>query len=112
MTDMNPKARSGSNFDDLFEELGELEKVRALTRKKVIAYELRQAMKTKKVTPAEMARRMKTSRPVVYRLLDPSAPSATLDTLGRASTALDLELEVRFVPRVERKGRSRTNRAA
>ena len=55
----------------MFEELGELEEVRALTRKKLLADALQKAMKAQKVTPAEMARRMGTSRPTVYRLLDP-----------------------------------------
>ena len=69
------------------------------------ADELRKAMKAQKVTPAEMARRMKTSRPTVYRLLDPAEPGATLDTLERASAALGLELQIHLVPRSGAKGR-------
>ena len=55
------------------------------------------------MTPAEMARRMKTSRPTVYRLLDPAEPGATLDTLERASIALGLDLQIRLVPHVRPK---------
>ncbi len=94
---MRKKAKD--ELEELFEELGELEEVRSLTRKKIVADTLRKVMKAKKVTPAEMARRMKTSRPTVYRLLDPAEPGATLDTLERASKALGLDLEIRFVPR-------------
>jgi antitoxin HicB len=96
----------------LFEELAELEEVRALTRKKLLADALQKAMKAQKVTPAEMARRMRTSRPTVYRLLDPAERGATLDTLERASLALGLDLEIRLVPAVRRKGRRQPNRRA
>ncbi len=82
----------------MFEELGELEEVRALTRKKVVADALRKAMKAQNMSPAKMARRMNTSRPTVYRLLDPTERGATLDTLERASFALGLQLEIRLVP--------------
>jgi transcriptional regulator with XRE-family HTH domain len=106
------KKQARDELEDLFEELGELEEVRALTRKKIVADELRKAMKAQKVTPAEMARRMKTSRPTVYRLLDPSEPGATLDTLERASAALGLELQIHLVPRNGPKGRPRATKKA
>ena len=92
------KKQAKDELEEMFEELGELDEVRALTRKKLVADALRKAMKAQKVTPAEMARRMKTSRPTVYRLLDPAEPGATLDTLERASLALRLDLEIRLVP--------------
>jgi DNA-binding phage protein len=93
------RKQTTDELEELFEELGELEEVRALARKKIVADELRKAMKAQKVTPAEMARRMKTSRPTVYRLLDPAEPGATLDTLARASAALGLELQIRLIRR-------------
>jgi hypothetical protein len=107
------KKRAKDELEELFKELGELAEVRALTRKKIVADTLRKVMKAKKVTPAEMARRMRTSRPTVYRLLDPAEPGATLDTLERASRALGLDLEIRFVPH-GRQGKPRhpTKRAA
>ena len=69
-------------------------------------------MKAQKVTPAEMARRMRTSRPTVYRLLDPAERGATLDTLERASLALGLELEIQAAPgrHTERASTSRPSR--
>jgi transcriptional regulator with XRE-family HTH domain len=103
--------KAKDELEDLFEELGELDGVRALTRKKLIADALRKAMKAQHVTPAEMARRMKTSRPTVYRLLDPNEPGATLDTLERASAALGLDLEIRLVSPPGRR-RHGTKRAA
>jgi antitoxin HicB len=107
------RKRARDELEELFEELGELDEFRSLTRKKIVADTLREVMKAKKVTPAEMARRMKTSRPTVYRLLDPAEPGATLDTLERASSALGLDLEIRFVPqRRQNKPRHPTKRAA
>jgi len=93
------KKQTKDELEEMFEDIGELEEVRALTRKKLVADALRKAMKAQKVTPAEMARRMKTSRPTVYRLLDPAEPGATLETLARASVAVGLDLEIRLVPR-------------
>jgi antitoxin HicB len=95
----NLNARKGSSLDSLFEELGELHEVRLLTRKKIIAHDLREAMKRRSVTPAQMARLMKTSRAVVYRMLDPHNTGLTLETLAKASHVLDLDLDVRLVPR-------------
>jgi antitoxin HicB len=106
------KKQAKDELEEMFEELGELEEVRALTRKKVLAHALQKAMKAQKVTPAEMARRMGTSRPTVYRLLDPAERGATLDTLERASHALGLDLEIRLVPSARPKARRHTGRRA
>ena len=92
------KKQPTDELEAMFEELGELQEVRALTRKKILADALRRQMKVQRVTPAEMARRMGTSRPTVYRLLDPEERGATLDTLERASLALGLDLEIKLVP--------------
>lgn len=106
------KKQPKDELEEMFEELGELEEVRALTRKKVLADALQKAMKAQKVTPAEMARRMGTSRPTVYRLLDPAERGATLDTLERASRALGLDLEIRLVPAARLRRRRQPNRRA
>lgn len=108
----NMKKLARDEMEDVFEDLGELEDVRALTRKKMIADALRNAMKAQKVTPAEMVRRMKTSRPTVYRLLDLAEPGATLDTLSRASMAVGLDLETRLVPRRRPGGRRTAAKSA
>ena len=106
------KKQAKDELEEMFQDLGELEEVRALTRKKLVADALRKAMKAQKITPAEMAHRMKTSRPTVYRLLDPAEPGATLDTLGRASLAVGLDLEIRLVPRRRPFGRRPSAKAA
>jgi len=106
------RKQAKDELEEMFEELGELEDVRALTRKKLLADALQKAMKAQRVTPAEMARRMRTSRPTVYRLLDPAELGATLDTLERASHALGLDLEIRLLPRARSKGRRHPSRRA
>ena len=77
-------------LEALFDELGELHELRAGVQKKILAHDIKQAMKAKKISPSEMARRMRTSREAVYRLLDPTRTGVTLDSLQRAASALGL----------------------
>ncbi len=79
-------------LEELFDELGELHELRAGVQKKILAHDIKQAMKAKKISPSEMARRMRTSREAVYRLLDPTRTGVTLDSLQRAASALWLTL--------------------
>lgn len=83
-------------LEELFEELGELHELRAGVQKKVLAHDIKQAMKAKGISPSEMARRMRTSREAVYRLLDPTRTGVTLDSLQRAASALGLTLNITF----------------
>lgn len=83
-------------LEELFDELGELQELRAAVQKKALAYDIKQAMKAKGISPSEMARRMRTSREAVYRLLDPTRTGVTLDSLQRAAGALGLTLNISF----------------
>jgi predicted XRE-type DNA-binding protein len=82
----------GSSFDDFLAEDGSLEEVTAMAVKRVIAWQLAQAMKAQHISKTEMAARMHTSRMVVNRLLDERDTSVTLATLARASVAVGLPL--------------------
>lgn len=84
----------GSNFDDFLSEDGTREEVTAAAVKRVIAWQVSQAMKAQKISKTEMASRMHTSRMVVSRLLDENDTSVTLATLARASVALGTALRV------------------
>jgi transcriptional regulator with XRE-family HTH domain len=84
----------GSDFDAFLEEDGLREEVTAAAVKRVIAWQLGQAMKAQHITRTEMANRMHTSRMVVNRLLDESDTSVTLATLARASLAVGMPLRV------------------
>jgi antitoxin HicB len=92
------KARIGSTLESLFEETGELEKVKALTHRKLLAYDLEQAMKKQRITRSQMARRMNTTRAVVYRMLDCKS-GITLDTIARAAAALGMDFRIHLYPR-------------
>ena len=84
----------GSDFDDFLKEEGILEEVTAAAIKRVIAWQLSEAMKEKRISKTEMAARMHTSRAAVNRLLDADDTSVTLATLARASLAVGLPLKI------------------
>ena len=83
-------------LEELFDELGELHELRAGVQKKVLAHDIKEAMKAKGISPSEMARRMQTSREAVYRLLDTTRTGVTIDSLQRAASALGLTLNSSF----------------
>ena len=92
----------GTSLDDFLAEEGLAEEVSALAQKRLIAFELRQAMTEAGLSEAALARRMNTSRTVVRSLLDPSSESATLVTLTRAALAVGRRLDIRLAPRRKR----------
>ena len=87
----------GSFFDDFLKEEGILEETHATAIKRVIAWQIAQAMQEQSLTKVEMARRMKTSRPQLDRLLDPNNGSVTLDTLTRAAAIVGRTLRIELV---------------
>ena len=84
----------GSQFDDFLREEKLLEAAEAVAVKRVIAFQIAQAMKRRKLTKTQMALRMRTSRAALERLLDPKNDSVSLSTLERAALALDMRLKV------------------
>lgn len=82
----------GSNFDDFLAQDGALEEATATAVKRVISWQLAQAMKAQHISKTEMAARMRTSRVVVNRLLDEADTGVTLATLARASVAVGVPL--------------------
>jgi antitoxin HicB len=79
---------SGSTFDSFLEEEGIREEVEAVAIKRVLAWQLEQAMQDQRKTKQAMAKQLHTSRSQLDRLLDPSNVSVTLDTITRAARAL------------------------
>jgi antitoxin HicB len=86
----------GSDLDDLLDEDGTREQVVAAAIKRVLSWQLTQAMQKKQISKTEMAARMNTSRAVINRLLDEADTSVTLATLARASVAIGVPLSVQF----------------
>jgi hypothetical protein len=89
----------GSDFDEFLREEGIADEVEAVAIKRVLAWQMQQAMAKSGLTKVEMAKRMKTSRAAVNRLLDAENPAVTLDTITRAANALGASVEVRFQSR-------------
>ncbi len=95
MTSTNPYI--GSSLDDFLAQEGILDETRALAIKETVAWQVQQAMQRENITKIEMARRMKTSRAALDRLLDPSNPSVTLQTLTRAAHAIGRHLRIELL---------------
>ncbi|WDY59663.1 XRE family transcriptional regulator [Pseudomonas sp. PSKL.D1] len=93
---MNPHI--GSEFDDFLCEQGLAEEVTAAALKRVIAWQITQAMKAQNVTKKALAERMHTSRTAVDRALDENDPGMTLATLASAARALGQRIEIRLLP--------------
>src|ERR1700685_2350963 len=84
----------GSKFDDYLAEENLLEAVTATAMKRVLAWQITQAMKKQRVTKSAMAKRMRTSRAALDRLLDADNTSVTPQTMGRAAAVLGKELSI------------------
>ena len=65
--------------------------------KRVLAWELEQAMETEGVSKNEMARRMRTSRSQLDRILDPNNDRIQLDTVFKAARALGRDVKLELV---------------
>jgi predicted XRE-type DNA-binding protein len=89
---------SGSSLDDWLEEEGLLEDATAVAVKRVIAWQILQAMKKQQITKTDMAKRMHTSRAALNRLLDESDTSVTLMTLASAAAALGKKMQFQLQP--------------
>jgi antitoxin HicB len=98
---MNPKTNrkladhSGLTFDSFLDEEGIREQVEAVAIKRVLAWQLEQAMRKQQKTKQAMARQLRTSRSQLDRLLDPQNAAVTLDTMSRAARVLGKRLIVR-----------------
>ncbi|TWI46874.1 helix-turn-helix protein [Pseudomonas duriflava] len=88
----------GSDFDDFLSEQGIFEEVSATALKRVIAWQLTEAMKEQNITKKALAERMHTSRTLVDRALDERDPGMTIATLSNAAKAVGCRVEIRLVP--------------
>ena len=84
----------GSSFDDFLQEDGILEEVNAVAVKRVLAWQIAQAMKEQNLTKTALAEKMHTSRASLNRLLDEEDTSLTLTTLTSAANALGKQIKI------------------
>ena len=87
----------GSSLDGFLEEEGILEHATARAQKKVLIWQLEEAMKAARISKSEMARRMRTSRSHLDRLLDPDNDKVQLDTLHKAAAAVGKQIKLELV---------------
>jgi len=92
------KARIGSSFDDFLKEEAAYETTTPVAVKRVLAWQIENAMVKKGITRNEMAKQMRTSRSQLDRVLDPENDKILLDTVFNAARVLGrkvkLELEL------------------
>ncbi|MCB2056037.1 MAG: XRE family transcriptional regulator [Geminicoccaceae bacterium] len=86
--------RPGQLFEDFLEEQGTREETTERAIKRVIAFQIAEAMKAQNISKAEMARRLETSRSQLDRLLDPDDGNVTIATLTRAARAVGRSLKL------------------
>lgn len=78
----------GSTFDSFLEEEGLLEEATAKAIKRVMSWQLQQAMKQRKVSKAALAKLLHTSRSQLDRILDPANDQISLASLVRTAHAV------------------------
>lgn len=87
----------GSDFDDFLREERLLEEAETVAAKRVLAFQITEAMKEQEISKAAMAHRMGTSRSSLERLLDPQVPSVTLLTIEKAARVLGKRVRIEMV---------------
>lgn len=90
------EASIGQDFDDFLAEEGLLDSVTAAATKRVIAFQLRQAMEAKKITKQALAKLMGTSRSQLDRILDPQIKTIQLDLIVRAAHSVGRRFTITF----------------
>jgi len=84
----------GSSFEDFLKEEGIHDEATSRAIKRLIAWNLAEAMKAKNISKTEMALRPKTSSTKVARLLDPENDSVQLDTIQNAAAVVGKRLAI------------------
>jgi predicted XRE-type DNA-binding protein len=91
------KENMGSSFDDWLREEDIYEQTTAVSIKRVLARQIAQEMAGQKLSKSAMAKRMHTSRATLDRLLDPENDAVTLQTLFRAASAVERQINLELV---------------
>jgi antitoxin HicB len=101
---------SGSSFDSFLDEQGIREEVEAVAVKRILAWQLEQAMRKQQKTKQAMARELHTSRSQLNRLLDPENTAVSLDTITRAARVLGKKVVISITDAKSDRRRSYTSR--
>ena len=91
------KGKIGSSFEDFLKDDEIFEEVTAHAIKRVLTWQIQEAMKAQHITKQKMAERMHTSRTQVDRLLDPENDKVSLETIHRAASAVGKSVRINLV---------------
>lgn len=89
--------RIGSSFSEYLKSEGTYEEASAVAIKRVLAWQLEEAMRKKGLNKNEMAKRMHTSRSQLERVLDPDNAKIQLDTVFKAAHVLGRDVKLELV---------------
>ena len=84
----------GSSLEDFLREEGLTDTATAIAVKRVIAWQLKEAMSKHRLTKTAMAARMETTRAQLDRVLNPRDGNVTIETLQRAASAVGKKLRL------------------
>lgn len=91
------KGHIGSSFEDFLKEEGTYEETTALAVKRVLAWQLEEAMAKQSMSKNQMAKAMRTSRSQLDRILDPENDRVQLDTVIKAARVLGRAVKIELV---------------
>jgi len=91
------KAGIGSSFDDFLKEDGTYDETTAVAVKRVLVWQLQQAMEENKMSKNQIAKAMETSRSQLDRVLDPDNDRIQLDTVIKVARILGREVRIDLV---------------
>ena len=94
MTNDVERGTVGSSFDDFLREQGAYETTVDKAVKRVLAFQLAQAMEAQGITKVAMAKMLETSRSQLDRILDPNNEGVTLGLLARAAQVVGRKLHL------------------
>jgi predicted XRE-type DNA-binding protein len=83
----------GDKFDDFMKEQGLYDEAKELAAKKLLAFQLEQAMKSQNLTRAYMAKKMNTSRVAIDNILNPNFNNS-IETLERFASLLGKKITI------------------
>ena len=90
----NKSKHIGSSFEDFLKEDDKSDEINAIAIKRVLAWQLEEAMQQDNMSKNQMAKAMRTSRSQLDRILDPDNSRIQLDTLIKAAQVLGRELRI------------------
>jgi antitoxin HicB len=88
---------SGSTFDSFLEEQDLLQETEAVALKRVIAWQLKQAMSNQQISKQKMAKQLGTSRSQIDRLLDPSHTGISIATVSKAAHVVGKRIRLEII---------------